>query len=109
MEYLIEKQVYILYFTLELKELVAIHGIQDQGNKGILTKDEVTMITGVLDMSEKKAFDIMTKIENTFMLDINTELDREQLTKIYNIGHSRIPIYNKSKQNIVGVLLAKVN
>lgn len=41
------------------------------------------------------------------MLDINTELSHKTLRDIYSQGFSRIPIYDKSKDNIVGVLMTR--
>ena len=49
----------------------------------------------------------MTKIEQVYMLEINTVLTRELLTEIYTRGFSRIPIYEDNVQNIVGVLMVK--
>jgi len=49
----------------------------------------------------------MTKIENVFMLDINTQLDQKLLKEIYSRGYSRIPIYERNKHNIVGILMAR--
>ena len=41
------------------------------------------------------------------MLDINTELSHKTLRDIYSQGFSRIPVYDKSKDNIVGVLMTR--
>jgi metal transporter CNNM len=49
----------------------------------------------------------MTKIDDCYMLEINTVLSRELLTEIYTKGFSRIPIYEDNIQNIVGILMVK--
>jgi metal transporter CNNM len=49
----------------------------------------------------------MTHIDNVFMLDLNTVIDREITQEIYTRGYSRIPIYDGERQNICGVLMAK--
>jgi metal transporter CNNM len=49
----------------------------------------------------------MTKIEEVYMLEINTKLDNEMLKQIYIKGFSRIPVYEGSKDNIVGILMAR--
>ena len=49
----------------------------------------------------------MTKIDDCYMLEINTVLSRELLTEIYTKGFSRIPIYEDNVQNIVGILMVK--
>lgn len=49
----------------------------------------------------------MTKIESVYMLDINTKLDSSALRDIYQAGFSRIPVYDRSKDNIMGILMAR--
>ncbi|KAG0632059.1 hypothetical protein M758_1G301100 [Ceratodon purpureus] len=49
----------------------------------------------------------MNSSESTFSLDINTKLEGEAMEKIMARGHSRIPVYDGDKQNLVGVLLLK--
>jgi metal transporter CNNM len=49
----------------------------------------------------------MTKIEDTYMLDINTKLDQETLREVYSKGFSRIPVYEGSKNNIIGILMSR--
>jgi len=50
---------------------------------------------------------ICTNIEDVYMLDINTKLDNSTLKDIYSRGHSRIPIFNKNRENIIGILMAR--
>lgn len=49
----------------------------------------------------------MTKIDDVYMLDINTHLDHKTLREIYSKGFSRVPIYDKSKDNVVGILMTR--
>ena len=49
----------------------------------------------------------MTPIDKVYMLEINTPLDHKMLREIYSKGFSRIPIFEKSKDNIVGILMAR--
>lgn len=41
------------------------------------------------------------------MLEIGAKLDLETLTKIWHNGHSRIPVYEIERNNIVGMLFTK--
>lgn len=41
------------------------------------------------------------------MLSIDTKMDREMIKKIYISGHSRLPIYEKEKANIIGLIFSK--
>jgi metal transporter CNNM len=49
----------------------------------------------------------MTDIETVYMLDINTTVTRDILKEIYTKGYSRVPIYDGSRQNIMGTLMTK--
>jgi metal transporter CNNM len=49
----------------------------------------------------------MTPIDEVYMLDINTKLDQKILREIYSRGFSRIPIYEYSRDNIIGILMAR--
>ena len=41
------------------------------------------------------------------MIDGSQEISIETVTKIYKKGFSRMPVYDKDRINIIGVLLAK--
>jgi len=49
----------------------------------------------------------MTPIEEVYMLEIHTILDHKTLHEIYLKGFSRIPIYEKQIDNIVGILMSR--
>jgi len=49
----------------------------------------------------------MVAIDESYMLDINTVINREVTQEIYTRGFSRIPIYDGERTNICGVLMAK--
>jgi len=60
-----------------------------------------------LDLERRTAQEIMTKLEDVYMLEINTKLDQATLREVYSRGFSRIPIYQGSKNNIIGILMAR--
>lgn len=69
-----------------------------------------------LDLQEKVVKDAMTPIDKVFMLPIGARLDYATLRRVYESGHSRVPIYeeveikvgtNGVAKRIVGVLLVK--
>jgi metal transporter CNNM len=49
----------------------------------------------------------MTSIETAAMIDGETLLDREKIKKMGEWGHSRIPVYEGKRTNVIGMLLAK--
>ncbi|KAI8323890.1 DUF21-domain-containing protein, partial [Martensiomyces pterosporus] len=92
------------YKKAELKELVSL---SDTAHGGNLSADEVTIIRGALELSEKMVADVMTDLSNVYMVDINARLNCKLLTEMLRRGHSRVPVYDGERVNIVGVLLVK--
>lgn len=72
-----------------------------------LEADEMNIISGALRIKKIKVSDIMTKIEDVFMLPVTAKLDFETVNQINVSGYSRIPIYDGDRNNVVGILHAK--
>jgi len=72
-----------------------------------LMYDEVNVISGVLDMSSKKVAQIMTSINDLYMLEADTILNTQTRADITKFGFSRIPIYEKDPNNIIGTMFVK--
>lgn len=72
-----------------------------------LDKDEVNIISGALELRKKTVSDVMTHIEDVFMLSLDAILDFETISEIMKSGFSRIPIYEKDRTNIVTLLYIK--
>lgn len=72
-----------------------------------LDEDEVEIIRGALQLSEKRVRDIMTPIAHTFWLTPDTIIDAQKITDIKAAGRSRIPIFNRRLTTCYGVLLMK--
>lgn len=51
-----------------------------------LEKDEVNIIAGALELRKKTVADVMTKIEDVYMLDYNAVLDFETVSEIMKSG-----------------------
>ena len=49
----------------------------------------------------------MTPRVNTFFINQEATLDRNNLSNIQNYGHSRIPVYCDNQDKVVGLLYAK--
>ena len=90
-----------------------------------LDKDEVNIISGVLEMRKKTVGDIMTPIDDAYMLPISAILDFETISEIMNsgelwlkleviwvfywlfLGYSRIPVFEGDRKNILSLLYIK--
>ena len=80
--------------------LVAAHA------RKVIDDESLSMIAGTLDMANKTVADIMVPRSKIDMLDIAKPLT-EMLPIIIETGHSRFPIYETERDNIIGILLAK--
>jgi metal transporter CNNM len=72
-----------------------------------LDNDEVEIIRGALQLSEKRVRDITTPMGIVYWLRPDTLIDAQKIDEIKAAGRSRIPIFNKSKTICYGVLLVK--
>ncbi|XP_060594921.1 metal transporter CNNM4-like isoform X2 [Ruditapes philippinarum] len=72
-----------------------------------LDEDEVNIISGALSLTKKTVKDIMTRIDDVFVLDYNDILNFETMSEIMKRGYSRIPVYENEKSNIVALLNIK--
>ncbi|KAL4231606.1 Metal transporter cnnm2 [Mactra antiquata] len=72
-----------------------------------LDEDEVNIISGALSLTKKTVKDIMTCIDDVFMLDYNDVLNFDTMSEIMKRGYSRIPVYENDKSNIVALLNIK--
>jgi CBS domain containing-hemolysin-like protein len=72
-----------------------------------LDEDEVEIIRGALQLSEKRVRDIMMPIQQVFWLTPDTKLTQKKIDEIKSIGRSRIPVFNRRLTQCYGVLLMK--
>jgi metal transporter CNNM len=72
-----------------------------------LDEDEVEIIRGALQLSEKKVRDITTPIDIVYWLTPTTRIDAKKIDEIKEAGRSRIPIFNKARTICFGILLVK--
>lgn len=74
--------------------------------EGLLEEDAREMIEGVIELGDADVSQIMTP--RTDMLSIPAALSWEQmLDHVINAGHTRIPVYGRNRDDILGILHAK--
>ncbi len=79
----------------------------DAGEKeGSIENDEKEMIYSVLQFGDKTVREVMIPRIDVIAVSLDTSLD-EALTVLLDSGHSRIPVYEESIDNIKGLLYAK--
>ncbi len=84
-----------------------IHDFMNEGQaKGLITDEESDMVHGVLDLKETMAHSIMIPRTEISSASINSTLG-EALKLVSECGHTRIPFYKDSIDEIMGILHAK--
>lgn len=74
--------------------------------QGILEPKEREMISSIFELGEKEVREVMIPRTDLVALDVTTPI-REVLDEITRIGHSRLPVYEGSADDIVGILYVK--
>lgn len=74
--------------------------------RNLLDADALSMIEGVLQTSEMQVRDIMIPRSQMDVVDIDDAPDKI-LPFVIEAAHSRFPVISESKDNIIGILLAK--
>jgi len=80
--------------------------LRDAEQRNLLDADALTMIEGVLQVSELRVRDIMVPRAQMAVVERDAGLDKN-LAAITESGHSRFPVIGASRDEIVGILLAK--
>jgi putative hemolysin len=87
--------------TSELKLIV-----ERGGEQGILEAEEEQMISAVIELGERRLHEIMVPRTDMTALPVTASMD-EVIDTFVREGHSRIPVYKDTIDEIVGILLAK--
>ncbi|CCD14178.1 unnamed protein product, partial [Trypanosoma congolense IL3000] len=93
-----------IYERNELKKLMFLHAARAESGLG---EREVDLMVGAMELHEKTVVDVMTPIWEALMLEASQPLNEETIQLICERGHSRIPVYQGSKNNIIGALFTK--
>jgi putative hemolysin len=80
--------------------------IQTGEEQGVLDIGERNMIHSVFDLGEKQVHEVMVPRPDILAIDVNTP-PQEVLEHVVSAGHSRIPVYEGSSDQIIGVLYVK--
>lgn len=87
--------------TYTEEELVTI--IETGEEEGVLDEESSELLQSAMEFSETTVSEVMTVREDVELIDI-TLSENEMLNIVRNTRHSRLPLYEGSVDNIVGVL-----
>lgn len=85
-------------------ELIAT--LADAEDNQVINTDERVMLERVLRMAEMTAADVLVPAPRMDMLDIDGSLE-DLMHQVLRTAHSRFPVYQGERGNIIGILLAK--
>lgn len=74
--------------------------------EGVIEEEEKEMIYSIFEMGETLTRQVMVPRIDVVALDVTTPMG-EAMDAIINAGHSRIPVYSETIDNVLGVLYAK--
>ncbi len=84
-----------------------IRSIVTEGHReGLLEEDAREMIEGVMELGDVAVSHVMTPRTEMHMLQSQQPWD-EALDYVTSMGHTRLPVYDKSRDDIVGILYIK--
>ncbi len=77
--------------------------IDTMEEEGSIDEDSAEMLQSVLDLSDRKVYEIMTP--RVDMIGVETTDDVEEITKtFFKYQFSRLPVYEETRDNVVGIL-----
>jgi len=83
-----------------------IETLADAEQRSLIEPESRAMLEGVLRMADRTAGDVMVAAPRMDLLDIDAPYD-ELLAAVIGTGHSRFPVYDGQRENIIGTLMAK--
>ena len=91
----------IIYSPEELKALVEV-----SEETGQLEKEEREMISSIFEFGDTLVKEVMVPRTDMNMINVDSSLE-EIVNKIKELGHSRYPVHEGNRDNVIGFLYAK--
>ncbi|MEO7056055.1 MAG: transporter associated domain-containing protein [Caldimonas sp.] len=83
-----------------------MESLADAEQKELIEPESRMMLEGVIRMADMTAGDVMVASKHMDLLDIDADYD-ELLHIVIRAGHSRFPVYEDRRDNVIGILMAK--
>jgi magnesium and cobalt transporter len=83
-----------------------IETLADAENRELIAPESRVMLEGVLRMADMTAGDVMVAAPRMDLLDIDAPYD-QLLEVVIDTAHSRFPVYEGQRENVIGILMAK--
>ena len=83
-----------------------IETLAEAEDNQIINSESRLMLEGVIRMADMTAGDVMVAAPRMDMLDIDAPFD-EFLHQVIETAHSRFPVFEGERENVIGILMAK--
>lgn len=93
-----------IYSKKEIRLLLEEHR---KSKRSAIDEEEFEILEGGLEFSDMRVREVMTPRINTYSLNEKDLLSKSKLAEIQGKGHSRIPVFDKNKNKVVGILYVK--
>jgi metal transporter CNNM len=90
------------YSKSELSKLLEMHVTE-----GLFNQEVGTAMKGALHFQDMLVKEVMTPLKNTFMINVDDKLNFDKMSEIFKTGYSRIPVYESTVGNVIGLLFVK--
>ncbi|MEO6362769.1 MAG: transporter associated domain-containing protein [Caldimonas sp.] len=83
-----------------------MESLADAEQKELIEPESRMMLEGVIRMADMTAGDVMVASRHMDLLDIDSGYD-DLLRVVIRAGHSRFPVFEERRDNVIGILMAK--
>ena len=104
MDYVIGVQGKSRFCNSDLKSIIELHMKELMGN---LNDHQIGYFTGFLDVVNKKIGELIMPMEKVTKINYQANLNKVTINRLIESGYSRIPVYKKNPNNLIGILRMK--
>ena len=88
------------------RRIELLETLRESHKEGLIDADALAMIEGVFQVGELAARDILVPRLQIDWIDINESIE-DTIAEVIKAAHSRFPVYEDNRDNVIGILLAK--
>lgn len=106
LDWLLGQEMGTIHSRTELMEMLKLQimmGAMDMA-EGEMAKQ---VAEGALSFRDKRVEEVMTPLEDAYMLSTEVRLNYDMIREIFETGYSRVPVYGKDKHDYRGLLYTK--
>jgi metal transporter CNNM len=96
-----------IYDRNELRKLMAVHASSHFSSTSGIIEQDLNVMLGAMDLHDKPVREAMTPLAEVYMVEAHEVLSDQFIHEIWESGHSRVPVHQGPRTNIVGLLFTK--